>query len=394
MNKLFGYDETSSLGKDLRFIRVCLNEDDELLPYLLNIIHFGSVVVTKKMLRGQSEFRKELYLKEIFENKLIDFQSNIIFMDIQLKMLVKFMHGEFFDISNVRQKLIKGVKNSKTIASLKENNNDIIKSLKRFDATPKYIDAFIKSFVYKTMIRQDLEKGKYIQNDLNLNYLVDGGYQFTFWKNSLLNDLREQGILDENISININGIANGDEYYPIINLAGNIASCFSLHPHDKKKFPSYPIFINFEEFKEFQKDYRLEYKKGIYHQRLLFIGQIDVTMQYLTPYIQIKNSDNKLHEAFRIRPPLRRFYADLGLPPKEDLIIYGNIITEKDKIVCKECEEKGLTMISIDNFIDPVIDFLDTLKTTTKKYSFGKDKTKIINKTIEKRKNYLIKKYK
>jgi hypothetical protein len=64
---------------------------------------------------------------------------------------------------------------------------------------------------------------RYLQKKCKLISFVDGGYPFTFWKEELIKQKETDGVFLPN-TISINGLSNGDEYFPMINIAGTIAT--------------------------------------------------------------------------------------------------------------------------------------------------------------------------
>ena len=69
--ELNGFDESGNIGENLRFTRVAMDVHDELRPFIYNLLHFGSLTVSKKMVRGQSPENRKAYVRAIFDDPSI-----------------------------------------------------------------------------------------------------------------------------------------------------------------------------------------------------------------------------------------------------------------------------------------------------------------------------------
>jgi hypothetical protein len=85
--ELNGYDETGTVGRNLRFVRVGLNAENELRPFVYSLLHFGTITTTKNFLNGQSDDRKASYVRMILNDPAIQVSQYTFSTDHQIDVL-------------------------------------------------------------------------------------------------------------------------------------------------------------------------------------------------------------------------------------------------------------------------------------------------------------------
>ena len=149
-----GFDESGIIGGNLRFVRVGLNEDDELRFYIYNILHFGSVVVTKNGLCGLDDKLKIEYIKNAFSDPSIEIDHYYFPPLHQLELLRYFAVNELFQVALRRNELIQYLREQK---DLDKKVSRVIDRLKKYTHPAKYTEWYIKSYAYKSIFT-NLEK--------------------------------------------------------------------------------------------------------------------------------------------------------------------------------------------------------------------------------------------
>ena len=85
-----GYDETGIIGRNLRFVRVGMDINDSLRPFMYNLLHFRSVSATKRFLGGISDSIKIDYVKKAMNDPAISVTQYSFSTDHQIDILRKF----------------------------------------------------------------------------------------------------------------------------------------------------------------------------------------------------------------------------------------------------------------------------------------------------------------
>ncbi len=358
-----GYDETGTIGKDLRFIRVGLSDEVAYRPFIYNILHFGSVSVSKSKLKEYpNESRK--YLKMVFSDPALSISHYVFPTDHQIEVLRRFSLFEQKKLYAMRGKLIKSYKEEdKTILS------DAIKYLKRYERTPQWMEWFVKSYGFNMIFRELPHTSKLLRDERIDRYIVvsqvDGGYPFVFWWRTLLSSL--EGRFSEQHTP-VYGITNGDEYYPAVSMAGNIATITNTvvgaaYPHNVREIKK----MSDAELGDFYNEYANSCSVPTFHTRLLFVGDLDEQFQHLLPFtLHMKSliestSRVRIYEPMKIKRSMSDFYKTFGDYHDNDVVVIGSLRDDKDRGIVDECEEKGLEVHDCSDYFCEVEHTLDNI---------------------------------
>ncbi|MFQ5910185.1 MAG: hypothetical protein ACE5IJ_05615 [Thermoplasmata archaeon] len=345
--ELNGFDESGIIGENLRFTRNGLDVHQELRPYIYNLLHFGSVVVTKAKLKGESPRYKKAYVRAIMDDPAIQIDTYAYPPSHQLNLLRFFSVSEFATVGTSRRELIQ-VFDKFDEPSSKEKLSEIIERLKVYIKPHRLVETFIKSYGYRMVIEDLKVRSKVLRDSSIVDYrvvsLVDGGFPFVFWSDSFL---REREMMGERFSTRntpIFGITHGDGYYPLPAMAGHISTILNwypemIYPQNVKELPTPTEDI----FREFYGEFKRTCNRPRFLSRVLFIGEIDATLQFLIPFIQCKIDNNRIYEPFRIGESFRSFYKEYRGDSQNDLVIQGILrrgVPEEEKF--KQCSDYGL----------------------------------------------------
>lgn len=378
--ELNGFDESGTIGESLRFIRVGLDIHDELRPFIYNLLHFGSVVMTKRMLRGQHVAPKKDFVREVFNDPAITINHYALAPTTQLELLRRLVVSEFLYIKQRRDEL-KRAYEEPSVDESRQWVSYIIDCLRKYLFPWQYIESFVKSYGYRVIIEELEQTSKILCDSCITDYkifsYVDGGFPFVFWAKDFLSS-RESGSRLSASNSSIFGITHGDEYYPIVSLAGNIASITNfipgtIFPHNVKEISQIPERGFFDR-------YSLEYSKHCvkprFFPRILFFGHIDPSLQFLVPYILHRRNNRQIYEPFRVARSFRTFYKKFRGNSEHDLIVKGKMRPQipEDSLMDNECGQYGLDVTDAESFFAPFKELLDEI--------YGEAERSNLNRTV------------
>lgn len=354
-----GYDESGEIGDTVRFIRVGMDVENQLRPFVYNIFHFGTLTISKEGLRDMSERKKRKYIKNVFTDSAFSINQYYLSKELQLFLLRKFFLSEFNYIDMRRRELIRAYETENW-----EDINKAIYDLRKYVFPWRYIEPCIKSYAYRYIINELRKTSKVlrdprIRSDCRVFSYIDGGFPFVFWAPNFLD---EQGAIGNCFSRSrtpIFGISHGDQYYPTVSLAGNIAQITKNHPSISFPFRirEIPLIPNLN-IDEFMLNYSQLCSRPSFLRRILFFGDIPNDLQFTIPYIHFMNT-RRIWEPFRITRSFRGFYKEFRGDSSNDLVVKGNIRPHtNDEDLVKECSDFGLKVINASEFKDLVLNFL------------------------------------
>lgn len=367
--ELNGFDESGIIGENLRFVRVGIDIHNELRPFVYNLLHFGSVVMTKHMLKGQYPEVQKAYVRAMLNDPAIDVNHYAFPPIVQLDLLRAFTLCEFNRVADRRRELIEHFNST----DLKETASKVIDYFKKYADPWGYTERFIKSYGHR-MIIEDLQRTSRVLSDkYTVDYrvlsFVDGGFPLVFWADDLLKPVEIMGpnrFSKERTPIY--GISHGDEYFPVVCAAGNIATITNrfyemIYPQSVKGIPR-PTTFSLEEYCN---NYETFCTKPRFFPRFLFIGHIDTNLQYLIPFVKFRNMANMIFEPFRVLydtgGSFRSFYKRFRGNSKKDLVVCGKIRQDdpKEKSMYQECKDLGLNVIDASSFLKDFEVLLDEI---------------------------------
>lgn len=362
-----GFDESGVIGENLRFIRVGIDVHNELRPFIYNLLHFGSLVITKKMLKGQDSDLQKDYVRAILNDPAIVLNHYAFSPKLQLRLLRHFVCCEFNRVADKRTELIESMNSG----NLKDGVSDVVNYFRKYTSPWGYVERFIKSYGFK-MIVEDLQRTSEVLNNMAIDdykivCLVDGGYPLVFWEKGFLeSENQKENSRFSTRNTSIYGVSNGDEYYPLISFAGNVASITNrfyeiIFPQSIKEIPYKEDFP----LEEYCKEYEENCSRPRFFSRILFIGEIETNLQYSIPFIQYKNTNHRVYEPFRIdykeKGSFRSFYKRFRGYSGKDLVVCGKIETSEQKEMFEECQKYGLRMVDAGSFLDPFEGLLNNI---------------------------------
>jgi hypothetical protein len=359
--ELEGFDEAGIIGENLRFVRVGIEKHNELRPFIYNLLHFGSVVMTKSMLRGHPAQVQKAYVRAVTNDPAIDLNYYAFPPVLQLDLLRSFTISEFNRLMDKRRELIEHIE----MADLKEVASNFIDFLRVKYSDPwGYIERFIKSYGHR-MVFEDLVKSSRVLRDrfvtdYKICTYVDGGYPLVFWSEDFLHPIEINGpnrYSKERTPVF--GISNGDEYFPVVCVAGNVATITNrfyemIYPQSVKEIqPS-----NLCNVENYCKQYQECCERPKFFSRLLFMGEIDANLQYLIPFILYRRYGHYIHEPLRVkydeRGSFKTFYKRFRGNSENDIVVCGKIREGnlKEKSMYEECLKYGLKIIDPKTYYD------------------------------------------
>jgi len=365
--ELNGFDESGFIGENLRFVRVGIDARNELRPFIYNLLHFGSLVITKKMLRGQYNETQKDYVKAILNDPVITLDHYFFPPSVQLKLLRHFICCELQRVADKRRELVYAIETP----NLKRAVSNVVNYFRKYNDPWGYAERFIKSYGFKMIVESlhnfsRVSRNFVVEQSYKIICLVDGGFPLVFWSKAFREkETEREDFLNEDASVY--GITNGDEYYPAINVAGNVATItnrFSemIFPQSIKEIP-YPNDFPLEEY---CKSYEKQCSHPRFYSRILFIGKIEASLQYLIPFIYYKTNKHKVFEPLRVsfheNGSFKSFYKWFRGRSDNDLVVFGRIETEEEKEMFKESETYNLKMVDASKLFDPFQEILNKIR--------------------------------
>jgi hypothetical protein len=307
--------------------------------------------------------------------------------EIQLQAMRRFVALEFKKIYGLRGKLITGLIDDK---ELETNASRVTESMLHYMKPDRYIEIFMKAYGHKQVIESLPDSSKLLKStnrNRKVLSIVDGGYPFVFWATSFLT----QATLDGGSCFSfkdtpILGMTNADEYFPINNIAGNIASIANtapgvIFPHSITKLSPMPN----NELVEFHDKYitTFESKKSL--PKVLFVGKLPIDFRYAIPLmLYIKGGKRQIFEPFCINKSISSFKKEYGVN-YNDTIIMGKIEPEsKEADIITEASDRRLTMMPYEDFIDPFTGLTNNILDEAKYSTLNSEQCKIIDNRLKK----------
>lgn len=226
-----GLDEAGSVGEDIIFSRVSVGIDNEIQLFLRNIDFFDMLLPSKsKISRGYDPTYLLKYVTALIEDSTLEIELFKMFAPTQLQLTKDLLSFTAEDLFKQRKNLVDLFDPSGKLVqseNAKSSIFDIANIMKKFRTPKIWLDSFVKSYGMMTIVGQcanglktkvQRANNKGFSNLFSV-YQLAGGYPFAFWWRTLLEkEYFQKG------SFVMTGVSNGDEYYPTMSAAGNIAS--------------------------------------------------------------------------------------------------------------------------------------------------------------------------
>lgn len=336
-----------------------MNIEDILKPFIYNIFHFGTLTISKKSLRDMSIRIKKRYIRHVFTDPSFSIHQYSISVDAQLLLMKHLMINEFNNVAMRRGELIRAFDQKSW-----DGVSSVIKPLRKYLWAWHYIEPFVKAYGFKYAVNDLRRTSKILRDPRNLDdckvySYIDGGYKFTSWAREFLNAGTRRGDCFSHARSPIIGISHGDQYYPSVSLAGNIASLTNKEPTLSLPFKLRQIDINpTEDIDALALSYSQQCSEPFFIRRILFFGHIPNDIQYTIPYVHFLNS-KKIWEPFRVSDNFQGFFKQFRGDSSKDLIVRGGIRPgTNDELLEKECEEYGLRVVDATVFKEQINNFL------------------------------------
>ncbi len=384
-----GFDESGNIGTDLRFVRVGMDISCILKPYLYNILHFNNISVSKNYLNSLGKDQKMRYVKTVLADPTFDVDCYYFATEEQIKVLRHFTMLEQSRLNKQRKELLKEHKKGKETKKLVEH----IEYLKRYESSPYWMESYVKAYGFRMAVADMQHTSRTLTDSKIKDYrvfsYVDGGYPFVFWWNQFLNELDESSRFHLN-KTPVFGITNGDEYYPQVGMAGNIAYITSqepsmLFPHNIRQLNVLPP-KKLEQFYELFSD-----KRGTpsHHNRLLFFGRLPREFQHLLPFILNQTtSKHDIFEPFNLRydrkGTVAKFEEHFGELGRNDVVVHGVIKSKRDRNIMREFKDKGIKVQDAGKYIKDFCTYLDKLKSEAECSNLSRSQKNKIYRYLEK----------
>ncbi len=355
--ELNGFDESGVVGKNLRFIRVGMAITDELRPFVYNILHFGMLTASKAALRGQTKEALGRYVRMVLQDESISVDHYLFPCEHQIDVLRQFCLLEGKRLFVWRGMLLQAIQ-----TGIPASISETAEYLKRYERSPFWMEAFVKAYGFRMVFADLVNTSKILSNSTLSDYrvfsYVDGGFPFVFWWNSFLSAQGPSSRFTLQTTP-VFGITKGDEYHPVVNMAGSLA-CISasqpslLYPHNVKYVP----MMNKEELNTFYNEFSERVPRPTFHRRVIFYGDIPRDFQYSLPFILHSNDpDHLMYEPFRMefddRGSLHSFERVFGsIHPERDMVVRGRLRGTHDKILDQEFSQQGLPIRDAKEYME------------------------------------------
>lgn len=363
-----GYDETGIIGKYLRFVRIGMDIENSLRPFVYNLLHFRSVSATKRFLGGISASIKIDYVKKVMNDPAISMTQYLFSTDHQIDVLRQFTLLEEKALYAKRGELIRDLIG---VADHRPFLENLANYLKRYERVPYWMESFVKSYGFRMIIEDLQSKSKVLANRSIVDYrvvsYVDGGFPFVFWWHHFLGFQSPSSRFSVQ-KTPIYGVTKGDEYYPATSMAGNVAFITStisgmVYPHNVFDLPQ----MDFIQLNDFYNLFSQTTSVPTFQKRVLFVGSLHRDFQYLIPYVlHVDNSFEQVYEPFRLtwkeEGTLKTFYRTFGRYPQNDVVVVGGLRSDEEKQIVQECRETGLDCRPAQELLELYRDMLDEIK--------------------------------
>lgn len=383
-----GFDEAGNIGKNLRFVRVGMDSENQLRPFVYNLLHFGSITTSKDRLAGFSEKVKKEYLLKIHKDPTIHVNHYNFPVECQLDVLRQFTLREHANLYRLRGNLMRSITPwfrcsicrsdycytekptkcpscsaaSDSITPIEnrapQEVTAAISYLKRYEKTPYFMESFMKAYGFRRIVEDLKNTSRLLRNPTIDRYCVisqvDGGFPFVFWWKQFFEAQHPESRFST-LQTPIYGITKGDEYYPVTGMAGNIATITNslstvVYPHNVKEVEGMPL----DDLNEFYSAFRELREVPKFHKRVLFFGKIEPELQYSIPYVlHVNDGDYPIYEPFRINLKLgnlRQFYKTFGYSEK-DIVVSGELRSREDNETKRAFEERKLEITPCSDYV-------------------------------------------
>jgi len=352
-----GFDESGTIGRNLRFIRVGMAFSDRLRPFVYNILHFGMLTASKAALKGQTKDALGRYVRAVLQDQAISVDHYLFPCEHQLDVLRQFSLLEGKKLFFLRGQLIQAIQ-----SGFPGSASEAAEYLRRYERSPFWMEAFVKAYGFRMVVADLANTSRVLSDPTIRDYrvfsYVDGGFPFVFWWNSFLSGQGSSSRFSWQ-STPVFGITKGDEYYPVVNMAGSLASISAaqpslVYPHNVKYVPE----MTREELNMFYQEFSERVPRPSFHRRVIFYGDIPRDLQYSLPFILHSDDPNHvMYEPFRIefdqRGSLRSFQRVFGvISPDRDIVVRGPQRGEHDRVLDQEFHEAGIPVRDASGYMD------------------------------------------
>jgi len=364
-----GMDESGSVGEPIIFVRIGVSLLHELQIILRNIEYFNKLMASKYFLKGYETSTLFKYVLDFINDPSLDITIFRMFPETQLKILreLSLLTGEtLFQCRKTLTKMFDLEGNLTTVDQPTASEiSKAVGKLKRFRNPKIWLESFIKSYGMMTITKRLGEISKSLSKpgftDHFLVIQIDGGFPFAFWWKYLLN---EDDPCFKKGSFVVNGISNGDNYYPSISTAGTIAESLFRNVEKLHLFPVYPIkYETTFDLNTFCEDHGKAMEMHTFQNRILFVGRIREGVRTCIPYLMHLRGRKKTYEPFGIRIPIKWFSKVHGFGTAENtVIVQGSYLSPRDKENLRFCKDNGYPIYHVSDFKESFEELINKLE--------------------------------
>jgi len=367
-----GLDEAGQVGDSIFFVRVAVGLPNEPHIILRNIEYFDSIIATKDHLRGYEPSTLFKYFLNFQNDPTVDVTIFKMFPDVQLKLIKELSMLTAQDMYECRKTLTNLFGSDGQLTDidpqLTSALSQSVDKLTRFRRPKIWLESFVKSYGMMEITKQIPSFSKIMKDTGSIEKFlviqIDGGFPFACWWKSLIT---KKGSFKKG-KFTVNGVAHGDNNYPVMSAAGTIASALTKNPEKLHFFPIHPIKYN-EEFdlRGFCSDHARAIESPIFQARMLFIGKLSGHVRNTLPYLMHLRDRKKTYEAYGLTGSVKWFWKVFGIGyPENTMIIQGENLSIKDKDNLDACEEKAYQIVHISEFEDDFQNLFNKLQSEIK----------------------------
>ncbi|NLO70252.1 MAG: hypothetical protein GX102_04780 [Porphyromonadaceae bacterium] len=365
-----GIDEAGYIGQPIFFTRVNVGIKNEIQLFLRNLNHFNTLMPNKFKLKSYDPTYLLKYVTELLDDSTIKIEIYRMPPHVQLHLTNFLAVTTATELHQKRMALVNVLDNEGKLKDKTNSAASLYKTtdfLKRFKNPKIWIESFVKSYGMMMITKELGTNSKYRKKPPSETSFSDyfsvsqiaGGYPFAFWWRSLM----DKGHFEKGAFI-VNGIANGDEYYPSMSCAGTISSTLLKNQDKLHLFPIKTIeYQEAFDLSEFYAGHSRALETPIFQKRIIFIGQMDENLRMCIPYLNHLRDIHYTPEATSIQVPIEWFFKARGYGnPDNTTIIHSSSLSQQDKTNLDFCKKKTYPISHVCDYKEDFIKLLTEIE--------------------------------
>jgi hypothetical protein len=358
-----GIDEAGRIGERIYIVRLGVPLPSESSILLLNLKHFGNIVVEHSDLIGKDDRSLLSYAREVLDIPNISHTILALREGLQLKLLRQLMRLQSDSYFLYRKNLLNVIKRTPYDEA---ELSRLISDLSVFKNEPAYAESFTKAFAIRSMVMKLGTQSSLLRDsregiDKLLVIQVDGGFPFVFWWKDDLDNGRIPKLARG--ACNFAGITSRDKCYPIVSASGAVASIL-------RKFPQHTHFFPIDEIDEdvelpnedYYQGHMISFTRPTFRHRMLIIGEVGSRLRSLIPYALHRSDRSRTWEPFHIQKSVPNFFHDYGEGGPDNTIgVYGTLGGTADKDDVKFLRENDYPCYHVSELQKSIVSLFDDL---------------------------------